>query len=371
MSQAALWKGILVDAFRAALARPVSTSIGAFVIAAVCLVTLMTTGRTAATEAQVIASIDSVGTRLITITDTTGNAGIDPGAPEIISQLEGVSWAFGIGPAVPATNPAIGPVTGDSISARALIGDLPTDASITQGRSPAQPGEAVVGDQIGSALFLSDVAGTVDVGDDVLATVGEFAATGPLEALGATVLYLPRPHQDPPLRYLYALAEEGVDVTELAQAVEALVPAHQPDAVEVDVPTGAIELRETISGTLGAAGRQLMAIVLGTGLVLVAATTAGTVTGRRRDFGRQRALGATRLQVVVSVLVHSGLAGLIGTIIGLTLGLTATWALTGALPSLRFCLGLAGLTIYVTLLGSIPPAVTAALRDPVRILRVP
>lgn len=364
-------RAIVVDALRAAWARPLPTGICALVIAAVCLVTLMTTGRTAATEAQVVASIDSVGTRLITVTDTTGNAGIDPSAPELIEQLDGVVWAFGVGPALSATNPSVGSVVGSSTSARALIGTLPPETSITQGRMPARPGEAIVGQQAREALFLSDVAGAIDAEDQSLAAVGEFAATGPLEGLGASLLYVPSSDQNLPVRYLYVLADEGTDVPGLAQAVEAIVPAHHPEALEVDVPTSAIELREVISGTLGAASRQLMAIVLSVGLLLVAVTMAGAVAGRRRDFGRQRALGATRLHVVVSVLVHSGLAGVIGTAFGLALGLAATWVMTGALPSLRFSMGLAGLTVYVALVGSLPPAIAAALRDPVRILRVP
>lgn len=364
------WASVLLDAVRAAWARPLPTVICALVIAAVCVVTLMTTGRTAATEAQVVDSIDSVGTRMITITDTTGNAGIDPDAADTLADLAGVAWAFGIGPAHEATNPSIGPVTGGAVSARAMLGDLPAGLVIDRGRTPSRAGEAIVGEVARVNLFLTEASGPVQVDDQAVAAVGQFQADGPLAGFENTVFYLSQ-ERDVPVRYLYVLAEEGVDVTDLALAVESLIPASEPGVIDVEVADSALELREVISGTLGAASRQLMAIVLGTGLVLVTVTMIGAVAARRRDFGRQRALGATRAHVVVSVLMHSGVAGALGTVVGLTVGLVATGMLIGSLPSWRFSIGLAGLTLYVALLGSLPPAISAAFRDPVRILRVP
>lgn len=364
------WAALLSDSARAALARPLPTVICALVIATVCAVTLMTTGRTAATEAEVVDSIDSVGTRMITITDTTGNAGIDPETSDILADLKGVTWAFGLGPAHEAINPGIGPVTGGAVSARAMLGEFPADLVIEHGRAPSSPGEAVVGQAAGVKLSLSEAAGPVLTDHRTVAAVGQFRADEPLGGFENTVFYLPD-EEDVPVRYLYVLAEEGVDVPDLALSVEALIPASEPSVVDVEVADSALALREVVSGALGAASRQLMAIVLGTGLVLVAVTMIGAVQSRRRDFGRQRALGATRGDVVVSVLVHSGLAGALGTVVGLAVGLVATATLTGSLPSWRFSAGLAALTLYVALLGSLPPAIVAALRDPVRILRVP
>lgn len=43
----------------------------------------------------------------------------------------------------------------------------------------------------------------------------------------------------------------------------------------------------------------------------------------------------------------------------------------GEIPALTFTAGLAVMTRLVALLGATPPAIAAARRDPVRILRVP
>ena len=75
---------------------------------------------------------------------------------------------------------------------------------------------------------------------------------------------------------------------------------------------------------------------------------------------------------MAGVLVHTGVAACLGSLTGTGAGLLAV-ALTGdgQLPAPAFNLGLAVLTVVVALMGAAPPAFAAALRDPVRILRVP
>lgn len=362
--------GVLAgDAARAALARPAATATTALVVAVVCVVVLATTGRSAATEAQVLASVDSLGTRLVSVVDTTGTSRIDSSAVQVLADLPGVEWAFGLGPASDVVNPATGRIAGTAVSARPLLGDLPPDLPLTGGRRP-RVGEAVAGSAAADALRLTDTAAPVQIGPDRTGVVGKVSASGPLASLDDAVLVRT---DDPevPVRYLYVLAERGTDVEALADAVQAAVPAGVPSTVEVQVSSGAVELREVLSGTLGASGRQLMAIVLSTGMALVAITMLAAVNARRRDFGRQRALGASRSALVIAVLVHSAVSGGLGTAVGLAFGLPVTHALTGALPTARFTTGLAVLTVLVALAGSVPPALAAAWRDPLRTLRVP
>lgn len=362
--------GVLVlDAVRGAVAHPAASLTTSLVVAVVCVVVLATTGRAAATEAQVLASVDSLGTRLISVTDTTGSSRIDTSAVDVLAGLDGVAWVFGLGPASDAVNPATGRVAGTTVTGRDLVGDLPDELPVTRGRTPS-PGEAVVGAGAARALGLADVAGTVDLGTTRTGVVGQIEAGGPLAALDDTVLRR-ADDADVPIRYLYLRAAADVDVDALAAAVRAAVPAGVPATVDVEVSAGALALRQVLSGTLGASSRQLMAIVLGTGLALVAITVLGGVTARRRDFGRQRALGASRSTIVVTVLVQSALSAVVGVGCGLTVGLGLTHALTGGTPTGRFVVGLGVLTTLVTLAGSVPPALAAAWRDPLRVLRVP
>jgi hypothetical protein len=67
-----------------------------------------------------------------------------------------------------------------------------------------------------------------------------------------------------------------------------------------------------------------------------------SVTLRKQDFGRRRALGATRTNIVTLVAVHYFPVAAIAT-----------------------------LALIVTIIAALPPALIAAQRDPVRVLRVP
>lgn len=357
------------DAVLTARAQPVATATAAVVVALVTLVTLLTTGRAAATEAAVVASIDAVGTRLVVATDTTGEAGIDPATVRSVAALGSVSWAFGLGPAVDVEN--VGAGRAGPVPLRAFVGDLPADVALTVGRLPTSPGEVVVGRAASSALRMPDVAGAVSDGTRGLAVVGQIHGSGPLSFIDQGALRPAGADEDVPLRYVYVLAGSATGAQEVADALRALLVAEVPAAVDVSVSDGALELRDVVAGRLGAASRQTMAGVLGVGLVLVTVTMLGAVAGRRRDFGRRRALGATRSAVVALVLVQSACAGLVGAVLGGIGGLVALRIDGVAWPSASFVGGVLVLAVLVTLVGSVPPAVAAARADPVRILRVP
>ena len=357
------------DGVLTARAQPVATATAALVVALVTLVTLLTTGRAAATEAEVVASIDAVGTRLVVATDTTGEAGIDPATVAAIAELSSVTWVFGLGPATDVENVAAGHAGPAPL--RALVGGLPSDVALAAGRAPATPDEVVVGSSAATALRMPDVAGALSDGARRYAAVGLVEGTGPLSFLDDGALRMAARDEDVPLRYVYVLAASATHAQDVADAVRALVVADAPSAVDVSVSSGALELRDVIAGRLGASSRQTMAGVLGVGLVLVTVTMLGAVAGRRRDFGRRRALGATRSAVVSLVLVQSSCAGLAGAVLGAASGLAVLSATGVAWPTAQFVAGVMVLAALVTLVGSVPPAVAAARADPVRILRVP
>lgn len=366
---------VLRDAVLGAFAQPVATATAALVVAAVCLVVLLTTGRAAATEREVIASIDSIGARLVTVTDSGGTAGIAPSAVADVAALAGVEWAFGLGPATDARNADL-PAVGTGVPMRALVGDLPPAVELLAGRGATSPGEAVAGAQALTRLRMGDAVGTATDGALRVGVVGQVSAGGALAFLDGLILYRPATN-DPatarhlPVRYLYVLVEDAATATAVADAITAVLRAQDPDGVEVSTSEGVLRLRDVVAGSLGAGSRQLMAGVLGGGLLLVTITMLGAVAGRRRDFGRRRALGASRSAIVVLVLAQTAVASTAGAALGTGAGLTAVRLLTGSLPSPGFTAGVATLAVLVALLGSLPPALAAASRDPVRILRVP
>lgn len=362
---------LIRDAVAGARAQVVPTLTLVVVLATVCFAILVTTGQSAANEARVIQQIDSAGTRLIAMSDDGGASGILPSAPAVLAGLSDVSWAYGLGVAVDVTNPDL-PV--DRAASRAVVGDLPPELRVVQGRHP-RPGEALAGVGAAARLNLGPGLGRVQsIGDteaDPVGVVGVFEATGPLAHLADIVLISSAPEDVDTLRYIYVMATDVTVVDRLEGVLVSSTPALNPAALSAETPQGAIALRDVIAGRLGAASRQLMAVVMAVGAVIIGVTMLSAAIARRRDFGRRRALGATRSALVGTLLLQAGIGAVLGIVIGTSAGLITLVVTTGLLPSWQFVTGVAGLALLLTLGTSAPIAAHAAYRDPLRILRVP
>lgn len=364
-----------------ARSQPVATVVTALVVAAVCAVILLTTGQSAAAEARVVARIDSAGTRTLVLSDPNGQAVINADSVAAVRALSGVRWVIGLTGVSDVRNTALGDA-GRPVAARTIYGDLPTEINLNIG--PPPPGTALAGqaalDQLGATHPAAGIAGTTyDT-----AVIGIFHAAEPLAFLNTSILIastlddpadeaLPgtRPSTQGTLSELYVMVDRVDDVERITRAAPTVLRADNPNAVLVTTPQQLVDLREVISSELGDSSRRAMLLVLAVGLVIVALTLAGAVSQRRRDFGRRRALGASRTAIVALVITHTAVGALIGLLIGGTAGVLGVWRLAGSLPTVPFIAGVAALTLLTALLAAIPPATLAALREPVRILRVP
>lgn len=339
------------------------------VLAAVCFSILMTTGQSAASERAVINQIDTAGTRMIAISDDQGQAAISPKAVRILEDVSDVSWAFGLGEAFDVTNATL---ADQRAGARPLVGELPEDITLIAGRLP-QAGEAIIGAEIADQLHIPQGYGSVTPvgGGAVVPVVGSFVAEGPLESLNATILVATPPEDLSAIRYLYVMATDVSAVERLGVMLETSTPANHPEAITVETPSGVIALREVVAGELGATSRALMAVVMIVGALIISVTMFGATTSKRRDFGRRRALGATRSALIVGLLVQTAVGALVGILIGCVGGLLILSQQSGELPAPTFTIGVAGLALLITLAAATPVALHAATRDPLRILRVP
>ncbi len=112
-------------------------------------------------------------------------------------------------------------------------------------------------------------------------------------------------------------------------------------------------------------------MILGIGLLLVGLNLYGAVTTRRRDFGRRRALGATRPTIIGLIATQTLLLAALGAALGATVATTLIWQRTGLPPDWPFTTAIITLTTLAATTASLPPAIIAAYRDPLTILRVP
>ena len=93
-----------------------------------------------------------------------------------------------------------------------------------------------------------------------------------------------------------------------------------------------VQTREQLQDYINGAVEQLYSIAYGQQIVVMLVAALGVVMAflisvlqRRREMGLLRAIGASQAQVVTSVLVEAVLMGLIGTAIGLVVGIPMEW----------------------------------------------
>lgn len=359
--------GVLTEALRMALAQPIATAVTAVIVAAACGVIVSTTGQTVAIERDVLGRIDDAGTRTIVVEDTEGRADLDQAAVRRIEALAGVEWVVGFG------------VTGDvrpaglggsaAVPIRGLVGELPATVSTTSWDRGT--GTALAGVEAVAALGFATAAGPVQpvaVDKPQLAVVGWLSADTPLDFLNRALLTVADP--DEPVMRIIVLAKSTEDVPQLADGIRAVLDPADPTSVAVQTSDALLAVRAAVRGELGAWSRNLVTLVLGAGLVLTALNVFGAVTARRRDFGRRRALGASRVDILVLVTAQTVATAVVGGAIGVVIGLAVVHYLIGTAPPLEFAAAVAVLAVIATAIAALPPAIVAAFRDPVRILRV-
>lgn len=361
-------RGLLAEALQMGLSQPVATTVTAVIVAAVCGVIVSTTGQTVAIERDVLGRIDDAGTRTIVIEDVEGRAGFDGDTVSRIEALKGVEWAIGFGVARdvrPAGLDGARPVP-----MRGFVGRLPPPVTLTPWG--LQPGTALAGVDAIGALGFATAAGPVEpvaADEPALGVVGWLRADAPLEFLNRALLTVADP--DELVVRIIVLAGSAEQVPQLTQAIEAVLNPADPTSVAVQTSDALVAVRAAVRGELGTWGRSLVTLVLGAGLVLSALNVFGAVTTRRRDFGRRRALGASRLDIIVLITFQTVATAIVGALVGTGVGMLVVQWLLGTAPTLDFAVAVAFLAVLATVLAALPPAAIAAYRDPVRVLRVP
>lgn len=361
---------LIGEALRVAWSQPATTIVTLLLTGAVAGVILGTTGQTVQAEQQVLARIDDAGTRSIIITDTEGRAGLTPAAIGRIGALSGVEWVVGFGPATDSRNAALGRA-GRPAAVRTLYGGLPD--VVVSDPWDQRPGTALVGVDAKTTLGLRLPVGGLTITDDTqLGVVGAFTASEPLIFLNRSLLAAPDPaHPYPVVRSIHILTLRPDDVSTVTDAALTVLGAEDLTSIGVQTSEAFADVRAAVAGELGRYGRQLVTIILAVGLLLVGLNLYGAVTTRRRDFGRRRALGATRPTIINLIAIQTAVLSLVGAALGAAVATTLVWQWTDLPPDWTFTAAIITLTTLAGTAAALPPAVIAAYRDPLTVLRVP
>ncbi len=335
----------------------------------VCLASFLVAGRAAANEQAVLGLIDDTGPRTVTVADLDGTSMLTGAAVQRIAGLSEVAWTVGVGPIADVRNTALGDA-GQPRGLRTLIGGPGPALRLLGGRWP-EAGEAVVSSAAQSGLGLGAPSGSIDTRTSSYDVVGAFAATAPLTDLDGVVLTGVADPTRAPVDRIYVVARDVAAVSELAVAIRGVVGAQSATGLSVTTSAELVSLQGAIGGELSAFSRQIALLVIAGGAVLVAVAMYAATAARRRDFGRRRAIGASRSALTLLVALQGTLPAVAGSVLGTLLGVVVVHRFSGAGPPVFFTLSVPALLIVSAVLATLPAALSAAGRDPVRVVRVP
>ncbi|PSJ30135.1 ABC transporter permease [Streptosporangium nondiastaticum] len=127
-------------------------------------------------------------------------------------------------------------------------------------------------------------------------------------------------------------AEPGTDQFELARRVSALLPADRAEATTATAKAGRQSVFiDTKTSSYSRLPMVFAVVSLFIGSFLIINTFTMLITRRSREIALLRAIGATRRQVVGSVLAEAALVGLVASALGFVLGLGVATALPSVL----------------------------------------
>lgn len=312
-------------------------------------------------ERSIAQRVENAGSRVLVLTDSSGTA-ITRAHVDTIASLSTVTYAFATTIPVDAVN-SNAPLR--PVPIWYVYGDLPGQlAELGNGR-------AIAGQQGATVLGLADGVGAVEsrAGSQVAVT-----STRPLgDDLGLyDVGVLATATADSDLRELRVLIRSASAASTTQTAILQILDPADPEAISLQSPRALAELQGLVQTDLRQAGRQVVLLVVMTTLMLIGATVALETFSRRRELGRRRALGASRLTLVTLIVARTAIPLAIGGAIGVLVATTAL-ALQGqdAFDQALLSVAAGVLVLVIGSAAAVPAAAVAAWRDPVRVLRTP
>lgn len=329
---------------------------------------VVTHGRTRAAEASLVEELQSAEHRQVLIR-VPGPAIADPGPlVQVLDGIGSVEWAVALGPAFDVRNAAL--PGGEPIGMRTAAGEAAFEmfgmgATPTSGAYVSYEGQMASGLESPRAGALVDAFGV------------EHAARGPvdlpvvLRRLGPVALS-PATTPNLPAVSLVAFSVGSLDdVDAVTDIAVALFPDEHRRSLQVQRSGGLLAARDSVREEFGSLGPMLLAALLaGTGTCVAAGAFAG-VLARRRDYGRKRALGASREAIGMLVAAHAIALSVAGAAVGTGGGVLFLLATTSSTPPAGFLIAVVTAAVTIGSAASVLPAVAAARRDPLRELRVP
>lgn len=350
-------------------ARWVLAAFIALAIGAAMALTLTTAGRSASLSEQVRERFTSVEARAIVVQAAPSDE-LSSAILRNYEGVEGVEWAVALSSSMDVTNediPGADPVASRKMWAAdwATTG-IPAPSTISSGKLAWT--DATARRQLAIASFPAVVHS--DSGTRI-AIGGEAQPKASLRPFITGVTIATRAADaTAPVTTIVVLASAPEHVVPLANLIESSLPAVPSATIRVHTSAELARASTSVGTVLDSfSQRTIVGSVFGAG-ALVAVLQVGVVLLQRRDYGRRRALGATRSMIAGLVIGSTVLAAMVGAILGAGLATVYLTLSNGAIPpaSLVSAFGVL-LVATASVLGAIPAAIAARL-DPASEMRV-
>jgi len=300
-------------------------------------------GVSSSSQANLLATIDSLGTNLLTVSPGTTFLGANEVLPDtavpMIEHMQNVNSdvaIYQISGASVLRSPYVPSEQTGGIGVDAAGDNLPqvVGTSIVSGHfldavSNRYP-QVVLGAQAASILQINQVGGhlMVYLGDTWFSVIGILKPVLLDSTLDSTVfISLPVAERmfqtQPNPSEIYVRA----NVNDVAQVSNLLAPTADPqnaDGVQVSRPSNVLEARAAAKGQFTTLLLGLGAVALLVGAIGIANIMVISVLERRSEIGLRRALGAKRRHISSQFLTESALLAALGGMAGLALGAGAT-----------------------------------------------
>jgi putative ABC transport system permease protein len=252
-------------------------------------------------------------------------------------------------------------------------GSWPGNGQVVVDASTADKEDFQVGDTVGiqgaGRVQELDISGIVKFGS--VSTIGGATLAG-FDLPTAQRIF----DKEGKLDEIAVAARSGVSDEQLVQELRPILPAN------TEVQTAAEQARSDAEDTdefisfLRTFLLVFAGVALFVGSFVIANSLSITIAQRTREFATLRTIGASRRQVLTSIIVESFVVGVIASVIGLFLGLGLAKVLFWLFDAVGFTLPNTGLlfetrTIVVALLVGVLVTLAASLRPAIRATRVP
>ena len=334
------------------------------------------------------AANSGVDVRITPTTDFEGQFGAIPTLPEsFVKRVERVEGVQKAAPEVAALgSPVVNGEYVQSTGAPSFVFSLSPDpfrsTDISSGRYPERPGEVAVNEAlatskglaIGDRLGIATRSGVKPVTLTGTVTFANVSSIG-----GATIVIAPISDVqrwfdlEGRANTIAVQASPGVSPDALARTLTAALPKTvEVRTGEQDAAEQAAQVNDAINTFLRPALLAFGVIALFVGAFIIFNTFSITVAQRLRELGLLRTIGASRRQVMASVVGEAFVIGLVAGLVGIAGGYgfaaLLVWVFNALLPggipvaSTQFSIGIAITALLVGVIVSVVAALIPALR---------